>query len=236
MARKLLIEPLDLSQFTTEQPTTPGFTDLATSLLGDSASDADGFDSAVGDVLGVVDALDRAASAMDADLDAILLLLAESDTGAAEQHLVDYQSTIPAGEQLVGDSAALTTPDQAPLALLEPAGQAVVTLGGPPERGGVPKAGGPPYTYHLRLARANPGVHNIDADGGDGPNPPFAGFGPVVQETADDGAVWWTYLVQINPQTPGTYTAQAQSLWNVTITGITGTVRRTTTFQVVIAS
>jgi hypothetical protein len=235
MARKLLIDPLDLSQFTPDTTSNPGFTDLATSALGDSASDADGWDDAVSDGLGLVDALDRATAAMDADLDAILALLAESDTGAAEQHLVDYQATIPAGEQLVSDAGALSAPELRPLALVEPAGQATITLGGPPEQGGVPKAGGQPYTLHLALLGTRGGIHNVDADGGSGPNPPFAGFGPVVKETGADGIERWTYLVQINPQTPGTYTGVAQYQVNLTITGITGTITRTLPFQVVIS-
>jgi hypothetical protein len=234
LARKLLIEPLDLSQFTPDTTSNPGFTDLATSALGDSASDADGWDDAVSDGLGLVDALDRATAAMDQDLDAILLLLAESDTGAAEQHLVDYQSTIPAGEQLVADAQGLSAPALEPLALVQPNGQASVTFGGPPEGGGVVGAGAAPYVRHLLLFGVGPGVHNVDADGGDGPNPPFTSWGPVVQETQPNGRQAWVYLININPAQAGTFTGIARYQANITITGITGTFHLTKVFQVVV--
>jgi hypothetical protein len=121
-----------------------------------------------------------------------------------------------------------------PLSLLQPSGGAVVVLGGPPSQGGVAHAGSPPYTYHLQLFTVRADIVNVDADGGNGPNPPFASFGPVVKETAPDGKLWWVYLIQINPQTPGTYTAQAQYLSHGTFFGITGNLRSTKVFQVVI--
>ncbi len=236
MAPKLLIEPLDLSQFS-DQPaaTNPGFADLVNSELGNQATDGDGYDADVTEVLNLIDFFDTLTGVNNTELDAILALLNTSDPAPIGGALDAFGGVQPTGQGFLDGVDSIGAPSLSPLALLQPSGQAVVQLGGPPSQGGVAQPGAAPYTYHLRLAAVGPGVQNIDANGGDGPDPPFAGFGPVVQEPGADGKMYWVYHIAINPTTPGTYTAQAHSLWHVTFTGITGTIARTNTFQVVIA-
>lgn len=234
MAPKLLIDPIDLSQFTPDPTSNPGFTDLATSALGDSADPSDGFDQVVSDTLGILDAWDALATAQDADLDAILALLNTSDPAPIGVELDAFGGAQPTGQAFLDDINNIGAPTLHSLSMLQPDGGATVVLGGPPSQGGVAQSGGAPYTYHLVLFPVGNGIHNVAANGGQGPDPPFASFGPVVEETDAAGVTHWVYLVQINPQTPGTFTGQAQYQVNLTITGITGTLTRTQNFQVVI--
>lgn len=231
----LLIKPLDLSQFDETLPDQGGtFTDLANQELAGTDDDLAGIDSDVADALSLIGVLDAATTAQDADLDAILALLNTQDPAPIGGELDAFGAAQPTGQALLDDINAIPTPQLKSISMLQPDGGAVVVLGGPPSQGGVAQSGGAPYTYHLVLFPIGNGIHNVDADGGQGPNPPFASFGPVVQETDAAGVTHWVYLVQINPQTPGTFTAQAQYIVNVTITGITGTLTRTQNFQVVI--
>jgi hypothetical protein len=164
--------------------------------------------------------------------------LALSDFGDIEwgspepdlQPVTDYLTT--QRDHITGTANALVP--LKPIALILPNGSPGVVLGGPPSQGGPASAGGAPYVRHLPLVPVGPSVHNIDADGGTGPNPPIVSYGPVVQETQPDGRVWWVYLVHINPAKAGTFTGVAQYLMNLTITGITGTLTRTLPFQVFI--
>lgn len=168
------------------------------------------------------------------ELDAALSDFGDIEWGSPEPDLGPVTDYVTGQRDALSNAAGLVQPP-APLTLVQPSGQAVITLGGPPSQGGVATAGGPPYTLHLKLFAVGGGIHNVDADGGSGPNPPFAGFGPVVQETLADGKTYWVYHVQINPQTPGTFTGVAQYIVNVTITGISGTITRTIPFQVVVS-
>ena len=214
--------------------TNPGFGDLASSFLDPLDPATDGSDQIASDAAAAVDTLDTIGTGMDATLDTILLLLDQAQPQPVDDALGAFQGAQPGAEGFVGDVTGVSVPAERSLALVQPDGSAAVVFGGPPEQGGAAHAGAAPYIYHLRLAAVGLGVHNIDANGGDGPDPPFAGWGPVVIETGADGKDYWVYHVTINPTTPGTFIGQAKSLWNVTITGITGTINRTTNFQVVI--
>lgn len=231
----LLIQPLDLSQFDQTLPDQGGtFTDLANQELAGTDTDLSGIDTDVTDALGLIDLLDVATTAQDADLDSILALLNTSDPAPIGGALDAFGGAQPTGQGFLDDITNIRAPVPAQLSMLQPDGGATVVLGGPPSQGGVASSGGAPYTYHLVLFPIGNGIHNVLANGGSGPNPPFASFGPVVQETNAAGVTHWVYLVQINPQTPGTFTGQAQYQVNLTITGITGTITRTQNFQVVI--
>jgi hypothetical protein len=235
MAQKLLIDPLDLSQFSDKPAATnPGFADLINSELGNQATDGDGYDADVIETLDLIGFFDVLTGVNNTELDAILALLNTSDPAPIGGGLDAFGGAQPTGQGFLDGVDNIATPSLTPLSLLQPSGGATVVLGGPPSTGGVAKPGSPPYTYHLQLFTVRAGIDNVDADGGNGPNPPFASFGPVVKETAADGKLWWVYLIQINPQTPGTYTAQAQYLTHGTFFGVTGTIRSTRVFQVVI--
>jgi hypothetical protein len=225
--------PLDPSDVPTVD-SNPGFADLASSLLDGLDPATDGSDQIASDAAAATDALDTVGTAMDATLDTILVLLDQVQPKPVDDALGAFAGAQPGAEQLVGDVAGVAVPTLTPMALLQPNGQASIILGGPPAQGGTVTAGAAPYTRHLLLLRTSTAIHNVDADGGQGPNPPFAGWGPVVQEVGPDGALWWVYLVQINPAQAGTFTGFAQYLANVTITGITGTVTRSVVFQVVV--
>lgn len=215
-------------------PPSPTFEESTCSLLG--ADLCAGMDpiSAIDELDGLVNAIDALTTAADSQLDAILLELDQLGQDKVDQAFDDFSGAQPGAESLLGGVESIAVPQLTSLSMLQPDGGATVVLGGPPEQGGVAHAGGAPYTYHLRLLAVGGGIHNVAANGGSGANPPFAGFGPVVEETGTDGKQYWVYHVQINPQQKGTYTAQAQYLVNLTITGVSGTIQRTTTFQVVI--
>lgn len=231
----LLVQPLDLSQFDQQAPDRgASFEDLVNSELGNAGLPADGFDQALDDTIILIDQFDALTAAADADLDAILALLDTQDPSPIGGALDAFGGTQVTGQGFLDGIDNIASPSLSPLSLLQPNGGATVVLGGPPSQGGVATAGGAPYTYHLQLFTVRAGIDNVDADGGHGPSPPFASFGPVVKETGADGKQYWVYLVQISPQTPGTYTAQAQYLVHGTFTGIAGTFAATKIFQVVI--
>jgi hypothetical protein len=215
-------------------PPSPTFEESACSLLGPDLCGGMDPISAIDELDGLTNAIDALTTAADANLDAILLELDQLGHDQVNQAFDDFAGAQPGAQSLLGGVEGIAAPQLGTLSLLQPSGGATVVLGGPPSQGGVAKSGGAPYTYHLQLATVRPGIINIDADGGHGPNPPFASFGPVVQEADTTGKLWWVYLVQINPQQPGTYTAQAQYLFHGTIGGVTGTLTLTKVFQVVI--
>jgi hypothetical protein len=228
-----LIPTLDPGSFTADE-TDPGFAKFAEDTLGDLASAADGWDAAVGDTTAGITTLEELSTAADADLAAILLLLDQQDPAAIGGQINDFAGDQPTAESLLGDVSGVTVPDLAIVPLVLPNGAATVTFGGDPETGGVVAAGSAPYTRHLQLLAVTPAIHNVDADGGSGPNPPFTSWGAVVQEADATGKLWWVYLVEIDPQAAGTYTGTAQYQVNLTIAGVTGTAKRSLVFQVVV--
>jgi hypothetical protein len=215
-------------------PPSPTFEESACSLLGPDLCGGMDPISAIDELSALVDSIDALTTAADANLDAILLELDQLGQDQVSKAFDDFTGAQPGATSLLAGVEGIAAPQLGTLALVQPDGSAPVIFGGPPEQGGAAHAGAAPYIYHLKLALVNQGVQNIDADGGDGPDPPFAGFGPVVIETGADGKEYWVYHVTINPKTPGTFIGQAKSLWHVTITGITGTIQRTNNFQVVI--
>lgn len=115
MSGKVFIDPLDLADFNpTGTGTDPGFTQLVQDTLGASGTDADGFDAAVGELFGLIDALDGATAALDADLDALLAIGNNTDPGQLDQHMTDYVGTEADSAHFLSDAQGL-----APPALLE---------------------------------------------------------------------------------------------------------------------
>lgn len=213
----------------------PGFGDLATSLLGDAGSDADGFDAVVGDASAGADAIDTAGTAMDATLDAILALLdATQQTGPVDSAVNDFAGAQPQAQSLLDGVNGVTAPALGALALTYPNGSASLTFGGPPETGGVVHAGDAQYELHLQLLPASPGIHSATPTGLDGPNPPFVGVDHIGIETGADGRQYWTAVVLVNPAAAGSFTGTVKYDTDVTITGISGTMHRTFPFEVVI--
>jgi hypothetical protein len=228
-----LIPTLDPGAFTPDTAD-PGFTKFAEDTLQDLATPDDGWDGAVADTEAGVTTLESVSTLLDADLDAILLLLAETDPSSSDQALLDFAGDQPTAQSLLDGVSGVTVPDLGMVPLVLPNGAASVTFGGAPETGGVVAAGSAPYTRHLQLLAVTPAIHNVDADGGSGPNPPFASWGAVVQEPDATGKLWWVYLVEIDPQAAGTFTGTAQYQVNLTIAGVTGTAKRSLVFQVVV--
>lgn len=190
--------------------------------------------SAIDDLDGLVTTIDGLTTAADSQLDAILLELDQLGHDQVNQAFNDFAGAQPGAEQLLGGGDALLVPVVGSVALLQPNGEASVVLGGPPEAGGVAHAGAAAYTRHLALSPVAGNVQNVAADGGDGPDPPFAQWGPVVQELGPDGRTWWVYHVGINPAHAGTFTGTARYQVHATIAGITGTFHLTRVFQVVV--
>jgi hypothetical protein len=228
-----LIPTLDPGGFTPDT-TDPGFAKLAADTLGDLASAADGWDSAVQDTEGGITGLEELATAADADLAAILLLLDQQDPAAIGGQIDDFAGAQPQGEQLLGDVTGVSVPALGALALTYPNGSASLTFGGPPETGGVVHAGDPQYELHLQLVPAGPGIHNVTPTGLDGPNPPFGGIDHIGLEAGADGRQYWVAVVLINPAAAGQFTGTVKYDADVTITGISGTAHRTFPFEVVI--
>lgn len=217
----------------------PTFTDTASSILDDLATDADGFDSAVSDASALVEAIDVLAAASDSQL---ALILEELDSVVGQQPINDaldaFDGAQPGATALLGDVSGIATPALGQVPMVLPNGAATITFGGPPEQGGPATAGAAPYTLHLRVLRAGPGGIPPRALELTGPNPPFVGvetgLGPMLRETESDGSTWWVAPVLINPTQAGQYTAVLYYALDATIAGISGTFQRTLPFEVVV--
>lgn len=235
MAVKLLIQPLDLSQFDqTLTPSNPGFGDLATSELGDSADPSDGFDQVVSDALGLIDSLDTATAAADNDLITILSLLDAALLQQADQHLDDYTATVPQGDALLGDAQGIATPDLGLVPIVMPDGSSTITLGGAPSAGGSVHQGDPAYVLHFPMPGPAGGADVIFPGSMDGPNPPFTGFVGYVREPGPLGQNQWHALINVNPTAVGSFTATLHLTGTITITGIVAPFTQSTPLVVIV--
>jgi hypothetical protein len=236
MAR-LLIQPLDLSQFTPDEQTrNPGFGDLVNSELAGIADDTDGVDQEITAVLGLVDLLDAAGAAQDADLDAILALLDLAQPGHVDQAFNDFAGAQPGAEGFVAGVTSIAVPTIERVPMVAPNGQSVITIGAPPEQGGTAKAGAPQYTLLLPLPLFVPAVHAITPLNLGGPNPPFVGIESIELLPDASGQRKYTIRVLINPARAGSFNAVVYYSVNIDIPGFGGaaTIQRTLPFTVLV--
>jgi hypothetical protein len=143
-----LLNPDDYIPDPTPAPT---YSDIVNSTLGDLGSDADGFDAAVGASAALIDLWDAAATAQDADLDAILLLLDQADTAPATQSFTDFESGFAADSAAVQGVGALALPDYGslPTSWVQPGAVQVTPPGVTP---GTPiHVGDPQFTWRVQL-------------------------------------------------------------------------------------
>jgi hypothetical protein len=212
----------------------PTFEETACSLLGQDLCSGMDTISSIDELSALVDTIDTFSTAADSQLDAILLELDQLGHDQVNNAFDAFSGAQPGAESLLGGVTQLALPALGQIPMVLPNGAATITFGGPPETGGVVHAGAPDYVLHVPLIGALGGTHNVDADGADGPNPPFTSFGPAVRETLANGEQWWVYLVHVHPAHAGNFTAVLHYLANVTITGITGTLKLSKPIEVVI--
>ena len=212
----------------------PPFTQIACTTLASECDHPDPI-SAIDELTAITDTIDVLAAAADSQLATILQEL-DTVVGTAEheQAFTDFAGAQPGATSLLGDVASVPVPELGKLALVLPSGQSAITLGGTPEEGGPVKAGSAPYTLHLPIAHAGGAGPAFYADGGQGSNPPFTGFGPMAVEQGPDGLLWYVFHVGINPVHAGTFTGAVEYHVTTTIAGFTGTFHLTKLFQILV--
>ncbi len=230
---KLPIAPVDPSPpLLNNQPT---FTDLATSLLDDLATGADGFDSEVALAGAAQDAIDAAQAAADASLETILLLLDDAtDMGAIDSAANDFAGDQPGAQALAQGVAGEVVPSPGQLPLVTPSGQVAVNLGAPPEQGGATHATAASYLLHVPLAWTPATASNVGLVGLDGTNDVVLGVDSIVVEPDASGTQRYTVLIRINPVTAGTYNGVVHVRATVNFTGIAATVTNNVPFTVIV--
>jgi hypothetical protein len=193
-----LVAPLDPNDLPIMDEN-PGFSDLATSLLGDAGSDTDGFDAVVADAAAGADLIDAAGAAMDAVLDAILLALEAADDSTIDpgMSLLSEDQTTGA-EKLAGISGALpfSPPPNLPLTTQAGGGTQTVLYAGDQQQNVVFRI--TDYQFWLQKQYSDPVLA--------GPNPPFVAMAGWAR--GDDPAHPFVDVVlTINPTAEGTFNA-----------------------------
>ncbi len=128
MAAKVLIQPLDLSNFDpSTYPSDPGFADLVTQELGDSGTLSDGFDTVWEDLVAIVDALEEGmillGGADGGDLDDTFADILTVDPTEAGDHVAQLSAAIPDVEGHVdnlGSPLTAASPPAPPVASAAP--------------------------------------------------------------------------------------------------------------------
>jgi hypothetical protein len=101
MANDLLIQPLDLAEFT-PSPTEvdPGFLSLFNDTVGNVGAPDDGFEEVQAELQAIVDSLDNALSLLSGQeggtLDEAFVEILQLDPTGPDENLADYTSTLPA--------------------------------------------------------------------------------------------------------------------------------------------
>src|SRR6266849_2651195 len=91
----LLIQPLELDPADFPPlPLQPGFLQLVSDELGDTATPADGFDDVVGEGIGIIAALDAGLSALHPTLDETFLEAYLSDTQQVNETIDGYTAAL----------------------------------------------------------------------------------------------------------------------------------------------
>lgn len=217
---------------------TPGtYSQLVEDTLGPLGPGTDELDAAIAAAQDASTAFEADLPNLDVDVDALDAITGEvagvilPDVGGALGAANDY---VTGGDSIFPDISA-GVPQLGTIPLQLPGGQPPIVVGGPPEQGGTPSAGGAPYVLHWPVSGVGAfGLRVIGTPTLSGPNPPFAGLQGFDVETNAAGQRQAVALININPAHHGTFQATLSYTAIVTFTGITTPVNFTVGITVLV--
>jgi len=200
---------LNADDYIPNPPSTPSYTQLTCGIINCDPNAADGLDPDVQLATTLTDDWDVASAAQDADLDTILLLLADADPTAATQDYGVFQDAFLGDMESVGTVGALTLPDYGtlPTAWVQANSTQLPT--------GTVTAGSPAFTQTIVAGLPNNTLYGTPVRVALLGSPQFnqGASGPIIVSAtmvsyalSADGKSWdVTIAINIDPNTAGTF-------------------------------